>query len=185
MSLNWKGKTSVTCTCWLTLESISSCLGQNNLRIINLFLRRSQEHQTDFQITFKYYLSLGSNRDLGWFGEFPHIKNSILVLAVNCSIYKHYANYVSELWYFLVEIKKCAVLKLLDICSVKFECKIANILARLWKSAQFCHWAILPCSASNFRPADSWNRKFQIFPKLGRILKFKDQECYKLLKTLL
>ena len=72
-------------------------MGQNNLRIINLFLRRSQEHQTDFQITFKYYLSLGSNRDLGGFGEFPHIKNSILVLAVNCCIDKHYANYVSEL----------------------------------------------------------------------------------------
>ena len=90
-------KTSVTCTCLLTLESISSCLGQNNLRIINLFLRRSQEHQTDFQITFKYYLSLGSNRDLGGFGEFPHIKNSILVLAINCCIHKHYANYVSEL----------------------------------------------------------------------------------------
>ena len=90
-------KTSVTCTCWLTLESISSSLRQNNLKIINLFLRRSQEHQTDFQITFKYYLSLDSNRNLGWFGEFPHIKNSILALAVNCCIHKHYANYVSEL----------------------------------------------------------------------------------------
>ena len=90
-------KTSVTCTCLLTLESISSCLGQNNLRIINLFLRRSQEHQTDFHITFKYYLSLGINRDLGLFGEFPHIENSILVSAVNYCTYEHYANYVSEL----------------------------------------------------------------------------------------
>ena len=72
-------------------------MGQNNLRIINLFLRRSQEHQTDFHITFKYYVSLGINRDLGLFGEFPHIENSILVLAVNYCIYKHYANYVSEL----------------------------------------------------------------------------------------
>ena len=93
-------KTSVTCTCWLTLESISSCLGPNNLKIMNLFLRHSQEHQTDFQITFKYYLSLGSNRNLGCFGEFPHIKNSILVFAVNCCIYEHYANYVSELCLF-------------------------------------------------------------------------------------
>ena len=138
-------KTSVTCTCRLTLESISSCLGQNNLRIINLFLRRSREHQTDFHITFKHYVSLDIKRDLGLFGEFPHIailtitssivinvptrrllavetkdsfvlclakfkyqmicfqtvsiaiENSILVLAVNCCIYKHYANYVSEL----------------------------------------------------------------------------------------
>ena len=44
----------------------------------------------------KYYISLGSKRDLGWFGEFPHIDNSILVLAVNCCIYKHYATYVSK-----------------------------------------------------------------------------------------
>ena len=72
-------------------------MGQNNLRKINLFLRRSQEHQTDFHITFKYYVSLGINRDLGLFGEFPHIENSILVLAVNYCIYEHYANYVSEL----------------------------------------------------------------------------------------
>ena len=109
-------------------------MGQNNLRIINLFLRRSQEHQTDFHITFKYYVSLGINRDLGLFGEFPHIENSILVLAVNYCIYQHYANYVSELCsfgdIFMVEIEKCAVLKLLGICSVKFEWKIANIFAR-------------------------------------------------------
>ena len=72
-------------------------MGQNNLRIINLFLRRSQEHQTDFHITFKYYVSLGINRDLGLFGEFPHIENPILILAVNYGIYEHYANYVSEL----------------------------------------------------------------------------------------
>ena len=90
-------KTSVTCTCRLTPESISSSLRQNNLKIINLFLRRSQEHQTDFHITFKYYVSFGINRDLGLFGEFPHIENSILVLAVNYCIYEHYANYVSEL----------------------------------------------------------------------------------------
>lgn len=70
---------------------------QNNLKIINLFLRRSQEHQTDFHITFKYYLSLGTNWNLGLFGGFPHIENSILVLVVNCFIHKHYANYVSEL----------------------------------------------------------------------------------------
>ena len=72
-------------------------MGQNNLKIINLFLRRSQEHQTDFHITFKYYVSLGVNRDLGLFGEFLHIENSILVLAVNYCIYERYANYVSEL----------------------------------------------------------------------------------------
>ena len=38
---------------------------------------------------------------------------------------------------------------------------------------------------ANFRPADRWNRKSQIIPKLGRILKFKPQQCYKLIKTLL
>ena len=43
-------KTKVTCTCQLTLGSISSCLGQNNFKIINLFYKRSQEHQTNFQI---------------------------------------------------------------------------------------------------------------------------------------
>ena len=58
-------KTKVTCTCQLTLGSISGCLGQNNLKIINLFYKRSQEHQTNFQIMLKYYISLGSNRDLG------------------------------------------------------------------------------------------------------------------------
>jgi len=88
---------------------------------------------------FKYYLSLVSNRYLGWFGEFPHIENSILVLAVNCCIYKHNANYVSEMRsfadLFLSKFKKGAVLKLLDICFVKFEWKIANIFARFWKSA--------------------------------------------------
>ena len=54
-------------TCQLTLGSISGCLGQNNLKIINLhvFYKRSQEHQTNFQIMLKYYISLGSNRDLG------------------------------------------------------------------------------------------------------------------------
>ena len=30
-------KTKVTCTCQLTLGSISGCLGQNNLKIISLF----------------------------------------------------------------------------------------------------------------------------------------------------
>ena len=58
-------KTKVTCTCQLTLRSISRCLGQNNLKIINLFYKRLQEHQTNFQIMLKYYISLGSNRDLG------------------------------------------------------------------------------------------------------------------------
>ena len=58
-------KTKVTCTCQLTLGSISSCLGQNNLKIINLFYKRSQEHQTNFQIMLKYYISLGIKRDLG------------------------------------------------------------------------------------------------------------------------
>ena len=58
-------KTKVTCTCQVTLGSISGCLGQNNLKIINLFYKRSQEHQTNFQIMLKYYISLGSNRDLG------------------------------------------------------------------------------------------------------------------------
>ena len=69
-------KTKVTCTCQLTLGSIrqiNGCLGQNNLKIIGLFYKRSQEYQTSFQIMLKYYISLGSNRDLGWFGEFPHI----------------------------------------------------------------------------------------------------------------
>mgnify|MGYP007058636712 CR=1 FL=1 len=88
-------------------------------------------------------------------------------------------------WYFLVKIEKCAVLKLPDICSEKFEWKIANIFAGFWKSAQYCHWAILPCSAFSFRRVDRWNRKSQIFPKHGRILKFKHQQCYKLIKTFL
>ena len=45
---------------------------------------------------------------------------------------------------------------------------------------------IFPCSAAYyFRPADRWNRKSQIIPKLGRILKFKPQQCYKLVKTIL
>ena len=74
---------------------------QNNFKIINLFYKRSPENQTNFQVTFKYYISLGSNRDLGWFGEFPHKENSILVLAVNCCIYKHYANCVSKLCSFV------------------------------------------------------------------------------------
>jgi len=73
-------KTSATCS-----------LRQNNLKIINLFSRRLQEHQTGFHITLKYYLSLGL------FGGFPPIEDSILVLVVNCCIHKHYANYVSEL----------------------------------------------------------------------------------------
>ena len=42
-----------------------------------------------------------------------------------------------------------------------------------------------PSSAANFTPADRWNWKSQIIPKLGRILKFKPQQCYKLIKTLL
>ena len=32
---------------------------------------------------------------------------------------------------------------------------------------------------------DRWNRQTQVIPKLGRILKFKHQQCYKLIKTLL
>ena len=59
------------------------------------------------------------------------------------------------------------------------------IYSRLWKSAQSCHWAIFPSSAANFRPPDRWNRKSQIILKLGRILKFKPQQCYKLITTLL
>ena len=58
-------KTKVTSTCQLTLGSISGCLGQNNLKIINLFYKRSREHQTNFQIMLKYYISLSSKRDLG------------------------------------------------------------------------------------------------------------------------
>ena len=143
----------MTCPCQLTLGSISGCLGQNNLKIINLFYKRSQEHQTNFQIMLKYYISLGSKRDLGWFGEFPHIENSILVLAVNCCTCKHYANYVSKLCSFVDMLfsksKKCVVQKLLDIYFLRFKWKIANIFARLWKLAQFCHWAIFPCSAAN------------------------------------
>jgi len=92
---------------------------------------------------------------------------------------------VLVLWYFLVEIEKCAVLKLPDICSEKFGWKIAKIFAGFWKWAQYCHWAILPCSAFSFRRVDRWNRKSQIFPKHGRILKFKHQQCYKLIKTFL
>ena len=180
-------KTKVTCKCQLTLGSISGCLGQNNLKIINLFYKRSREHQTNFQIMLKCYISLGSNPDLGWFGEFPHIENSILVLAVNCCTCKHYANYVSKLCSFVDMLfsksKKCVVQKLLDICFLRFKWKIANIFARLWKLAQFCHWVIFPCSA--VRPADRWNRKSQIIPKLGRILKLKPQQCYNLNKTLL
>ena len=94
-------KTKVTCTCQLILGSISGCLGQNNLKIINLFYKRSQEHQTSVQIMLKYYISLGIKRDLGRFGEFPLIENSILVLAVNCCICKHYANYVSKFCWFV------------------------------------------------------------------------------------
>ena len=139
-------KTKVTCTCQLTLGSISSCLGQNNFKIINLFDKRSQEHQTNFQIMSKYYISLVSKRDLGWFGEFPHIENSILVLAVNCCIYKHYANYVSKLCSFVdilcSKSKKICCLEIVNICFLRLKRKIANIFARLWKSAQFCHWAI-------------------------------------------
>ena len=45
----------------------------------------------------RYYVSLGTNRNLGLFGGFPYIENSTLVLVVNCCIHKHYANYVSEL----------------------------------------------------------------------------------------
>ena len=74
---------------------------------------------------------------------------------------------------------------MLDICFLRFKWKIANILARLWQSAHFCHWAIFPSSAANFRPVDRWNRKSQIIPNFGRIFKFKTQQCYKLIKTLL
>ena len=137
-------KTKVTFTCQLALGAISGCLGQNNLNIINPFYKRSQEHQTNFQIMLKCYISLGSKRDLGWFGEFPHIENSILVSAVNCCIYKHYANYVSKLWSFVdilySKSKKCTVQKLLDICCSRFKWKIANMFARLWKSAHFCRY---------------------------------------------
>ena len=38
---------------------------------------------------------------------------------------------------------------MLDLCFVKCKCTIVNIFARLWKSAQFCHWAIFPCSEAN------------------------------------
>ena len=62
-----------------TKGSISSCLEQNNLKIINLFYKRSPENQTNFQVMLKYYISLVSNRDLGWFGEFLHEENSILL----------------------------------------------------------------------------------------------------------
>ena len=156
-------KTTVTCTCQLTLGSISGCLGQNNLKIINLFYKRSQEHQTNFQIMLKYYISLGSKRDLGWFGEFPHIENSILVLAVNCCIYKHYANYVSKLCSFVdilfSKSKKMCCLEIVNICFLRFKWKIANIFSRLWKSAHFCRYAILPCSAvACSRRSDSGER---------------------------
>ena len=87
--------------------------------------------------------------------------------------------------FYSLNVKKCAVQKLLDICFLRFKWKIANIIARLWKLAQFCHWAIFPCSAANFRPADGWNRKSQRIPKLGRILKFKPEQCYNFIKTLL
>ena len=64
-------KTKVTCACQLTLGSISGCLEQNNLKIINLFYKRSREHQTNFQIMLKYYISLGSKRDLGVIWRIP------------------------------------------------------------------------------------------------------------------
>ena len=91
-------KTRVTCT----RESIRSWRGQNNLKVINLFLEPSQKTQTNFQRMFKYYIFLGSDRNLGWFGEFPHVENSILALAVSCCIHKHYANYVAEFCSFAV-----------------------------------------------------------------------------------
>ena len=64
-------KTKVTYTCQLTLGSISSCLGQNNLKIINLFYKRSQEHQTNCQIMLKYYISLGSKTGFGVIWRIP------------------------------------------------------------------------------------------------------------------
>ena len=131
-------KTKVTCTCQLTLGSISCCLGQNNLKIINLFYKRSREHQTNFQIMLKYYISLDSKRDLGWFGEFPHIENSILVLAVNCCIYKHYANYVSKLCSFVdilcSKSKKMCCLEIVNICFLRFKRKIANQYSLVYES---------------------------------------------------
>ena len=87
---------SVTCTCRLTRESNSSWRGQNNLKIIDLVLERSQKNHANFQIMFKHYVSWSSNRGLACFGEFPHKENSILVFAVNCCIFKLYANYASE-----------------------------------------------------------------------------------------
>ena len=89
-------KTNVTCMYQLTQESINSWRGRNNLKIIDQFSERSRKYHTIIQILFKHYITLGSNRDLGSFGEFPHIENLVLVLGVNCRIYKHYANYVSE-----------------------------------------------------------------------------------------
>ena len=44
----------------------------------------------------KYYVPLSSNRGLECLGEFLHIENSIFVFAINCCIYKHYANYAFE-----------------------------------------------------------------------------------------
>ena len=136
---------------------------------------------------FKYYISLGSNRDLGWFEEFTQIENSIFGFSGKLLYLKHYANKVTKLCSFVdilfSKSKKCVVQKLSDICFLRFlnqKWKIANIFARLWKSAQFCHWAN---SAANFRPADRWNRKSQIIPNFGRILKFKPQQWYKLIKN--
>ena len=79
-----------------TRESIRSWRGQNNLKMINLFIERSQKTQTNFERMFKYYIFLGSDRNLGRFGEFPRVENSSLALAVSCCIHKHYANYVAE-----------------------------------------------------------------------------------------
>ena len=59
-----------------------------------------------------------------------------------------------------------------------FQCFPSQQTSSSWTSSWFFKFP-------NFRPADRWNPKSQIIPKLGRILKFKPQPCYKLIKTLL
>ena len=76
---------------------------------------------------------------------------------------------------------------MLDICFVKFKWKIANIFARIWTVSSILSLVYYPMfrSAANFRGPARWNRKSEIISKLGCILKFKPQRCYKLIKTLL
>ena len=60
-----------------------------------------------------YYISMGSNGDLGWFGEFPHMENSILVLTEICFFFSimqiMYKNIAWWLIFYSLNLKKYAV----------------------------------------------------------------------------